>query len=377
MPTPEKGLMVVGDPHLSQRMYSKRPEIEGDAFCLLKQVVDAAIAGQHDVIFLGDQFNVNYPPVNDVDIWYKEMERLSTSGCTPYIIDGNHDPGLNSEEAEKSWSCIHPSVIHINPAERFCANGICFTGFDYQATMLKAQECLTRCLAHEDAFIVMHQFPKQYTKIQIDGVADIDLELIKDKRDVFCGHIHDNFETPLVGGGRLYVVGSTHPRTKAEGSQKYYYLLTKAEKGYKTEKIPLVHRQIYAHHVTNEEDLGTILKDIKDEIASKAIPADSQFDCIRKPLLAITYDPQIVGVMDSVKRVVDGNAHIFETPKFKHKTSLVSDVTSEVESVNLLDIVSKEVEDDQMRKAMVKLLDNPDEVEIIVQDYVKSLKAKS
>ncbi len=372
--TVPKGLMIVGDAHLSQRMYSKRPEIEGDSYCLLEQAVDAAIAGGHDVIFLGDQFNVNYPPIKDVDIWLHEMGRLIDHGCTPYIIDGNHDPGLNNDDEEKSWSCVESGVVHINPAERFCANGICFTGFDYQATLARAQDQLAKCLVHSDALIVMHQFPKQYTKIQIDGVADVDLTLIKDKRDVFCGHIHDNFETPLDGGGSLYVVGSTHPRTKAEGSQKYYYVLTKTETGYDTAKIPFVHRKIFAHHVIHEEDLPTILADIKKEILCEDIPKDAKFDRVRRPLLSITYDPQIVGVMDSVKRVVGDQAHIFEIPKFKYKTSLVTDVTSEVESVNLLEIVSSTVEDEHMRKAMLKLLDSPEDTEVIIQDYIKSLK---
>lgn len=364
-----KGIMLIGDAHLSQRIYSKRPEIEGDAFCLLEQVVGIAIAKDYVPVFLGDQFDINYPPVKCVDFWYQQMCRLAAAGIECYVIDGNHDPGLNTENEERSWSCIHPIVRHVQPDTlikiRVGKKDVTFTGFDYQPTLARSADMLNKCLAQDPDFIIMHQFPKQ--SVAIEGAWDVDLEAVPIKVPVFCGHVHNNFETPLTAGGRLYIVGSTHPRAIDQGSQKYYYVVDEKKT---IKKEELHHRKILAYSVFKQEDVPKYLKALKADIEAISYPDDPMYDAIRKPLVSLKYDPTITGVLEKSLTVCKDKAHLIETPKFQ-QVNLVTNVTDEISAVNLQEIVTKSVDDKKAGQALVKMLDSPDEVADILDDFVK------
>lgn len=366
-----KGIMLIGDPHLSQRIYSKRPEIEGDAFCLLDQAISIAIKEDYVPIFLGDQFDVNYPPVRSVDFWYQQISRLSAAGIKGYIIDGNHDPGLNTDSEERSWSCIHPNIIHIQP-ECGCNvkvgnKFITFNGFDYQPTIARSTELLTKCLAQNPDFIVMHQYPRQ--AISIEGAWDIDLEAIQLGVPVFCGHIHNNFEAPLSGGGKLYVVGSTHPRAIDQGSQKVYYVINEKME---VTKHNFHHRKILSYSVFNAADVPKYIATLKKDISAIKYPDDPLYHPIRKPIVSLKYDPTITGVIEKSETVCKDVAHLVETPKFQ-QVNLITNVTDEISAVNLQEIVVKSVTDKHAGHALVKLLDSPEEATDILDDYVKRI----
>lgn len=366
------GVLIVGDAHLSQRLYSKRPEIEGDAFCGLGQIVDMCIEKGYVPVFLGDQFDVNYPPVRCVDFWYSQMEKLSGHGIQAHVIDGNHDPGSNTETEEKSWSCIHPSVVHIQPKNTYTfklAKGkqVVLTGFDYQATLDRSMEMLKLCMAHgPHVNILMHQMPKQSTGGGFDGAWDIDLDGVPNT--VFCGHVHNAYSMPLAAGGTLHVVGSTHPRAIDQGSEKKCMLLN----GFGTEEVPLYFRKIFRYSVQTEKEVPAFLKKLVKDIGEHKPPEGVLYDPIRKPLVGLTYDPSIPGLFDKVTKLCTDKAHVVETPKFT-QTALTLSPVDEVESVSLADIVVKSVDDKRAGKAIVKMLEEPSVFVDVLDDYVKHM----
>lgn len=365
------GVLIVGDAHLSQRMYSKRPEIEGDAFCALEQIVSLCIEKSYVPLFLGDQFDVNYPPVRCVDFWYSQMERLASAGISAHIIDGNHDPGSNTETDERSWSCIHPAVIHVQPGNVYtfklaAGSPVKVTGFDYRPTVERSAEALKLCTdLGKDVNILMHQMPRQ-SVCGYDGAWDIDLDAVPNQ--VFCGHVHNGYDMPLAAGGKLCVVGSTHPRAIDQGADKRCILLN----GYGTEVIPLHFRKIFRHSVQTEKDVPAFLKKIAKDIASCKYPDDKLYDVIRKPIIGVTYDPSIPALLDKVAKVCDGKAHVVETPKFVQAAIALSPV-DDADGVSLADIVVKSVEDKRAGIAIVKMLEEPSISAEVLDEYVGSL----
>jgi DNA repair exonuclease SbcCD nuclease subunit len=302
------------------------------------------------------------------------MERLSAAGIQAHIIDGNHDPGSSTDTQEKSWACIHPSVVHIQAENTYTfkvAKGkpVVLTGFDYQTTIEKATEKLKLCMAHgKDVNILMHQMPKQSVAGDF-GAWDIDLDGVANA--VYCGHVHNSYSMPLAAGGTLLVVGSTHPRAIDQGSDKKCVLLT----GHGAEEVPLTFRRIFRYSIQTEKEVPSFLKKLLKDIDSCKMPADKLYDPIRKPIIGLTYDPAIPGLLDKVTKLCTDKAHVVETPKFA-QTTLVMNEVSEADSVSLSDIVMKSVEDKRAGKAVVKMLEEPSVFSDVLDEYVKVMNAE-
>lgn len=376
-------LAVFGDMHLAKRTWAKYTDICDDAELALTECVSHAIQNKADAVFLGDQFDVNYPSVAMVQVWMQQMDRLENSGLKAYIIDGNHDPGtqllVGDSSSDRSWSCLHPNVIHMQGelGQVYDVGGLAFTGFDY-LPYTKTKDLVTSVceLAPDVAFI--HQFPKQYTTIQMDCVSDIDLDTCEKPINFFCGHIHTPFEGPLLHGGKLFVVGSTNPRSVAETTTKCWYLLSKDKKT-KTvtiEKKPLFSRGVFRAVCLHVDDLDTTLIQVKDFLDKT--PTSFKFaKNVLIPIVEVSYDTAIPDMSKKLTDVTAGRAHLFERPKFSsNNISLVKTASDAMQAVSLRDVVDKQVENEPMKKIMVQMINNPDDSSVLLDEYVKALKSE-
>ena len=363
-------LAIFGDIHLTKRIWTKA-DILDDASTSLQQAVDICLENKYDAVFLGDQFDSNYPPVEMVQLWCNAVETLTSAGLNVYTIDGNHDPGQQRTEyqEERSWTKIHPKTIHIDNKIVDC-NGITVAGYDFRAA--STASTIVESIENSDADIYcMHQFPRQYKFIDVENAWDIDLDKLTKPKTIFCGHIHDNYEADLDGGGRLYVVGSTNPRSIAETAAKAYYVVDKAAGKLKVVKKKLESRiiKVFNFHTTDDFDkeFEALEEFCKPRKAMK-------YTAISKPIACIFYDALNSDLFQSIVGKTNDRVHIFWRPKFKH-VALASSVVDR-SAVTLSDVICKVVEETDMKMTMLKLCNDPDLSEEYLDEYATTIETE-
>lgn len=367
-------LAIIGDIHLSKRTWTKKQDIVDDASVSLQWITNYCIEHRLDALFLGDQFDTNYPPVEMVQVWYSCMDRLDKAGLSIFTIDGNHDPGQQKTETSeaRSWTKVHPSVKHIDNK--------CFTygtkklaGYDFRP-LSQVQEVIDRINEDKPDIVFMHQFPKQYGFENLDNVWDIDLDLIEHPCDVFCGHIHDPKVAQLNNGGCLYVVGSTNPRSISEIDGKVFYVLNSETGSLEKKTYPARKVRRFNFIQDSEEAIAAELDKLRQFADEPFEFADPILDPVKKGLAAITYDGKDVSTFTQVESICVTKLHTFYQPRFKKAVKL-QDVESE--SVTLKQILSDTIkEDERVKRLSLRLLESPADLDDAVDSFINELQGE-
>lgn len=356
-------IAIFGDIHLNKRIWTKKQDITDDAVTSLIQATEICLKNGYHAVFLGDQFDTNYPPVEMVQAWYDSMSRFQKAGLKVFTIDGNHDPGQQKtdNQDQRSWTAVHPWVQHID-FQVVSFNGIKFVGYDFRPASTAAM--ITDHLnSVEVDFAFIHQFPKQYGLINLEGVWDIDLDTVDQPVTVFCGHIHNNYEADLFNGGKLIVVGSTNPRSLPEGLQKYYYVIDSNKSVHKHE---LVYRKIYTFNFEDckdqEAELAKLVK-----ACNWSYPSEEYLHPIAKPIVAIRYSSTDVELRAKLDTITS-NVHTFYMPQF-NKKQVADSFDIAKKAISLSSYLSDTIADEKLKLLALRILDSPELADEYLTDY--------
>lgn len=307
--------VIAGDLHLRPTTWAKHPELSGDSYFGLQQVVDAALERRVPLILPGDIFDRNRPDSGSVMVFVEQMDRMRDAGESVYCIQGNHD------QANPPWFLVHPWVtdLHRNSVSIREVN---FYGLAF--TPCEALEAELSAIPVGTAVLICHQ---SWGEVQRIGHTDGSLAQMPFGLAVFSGdyHIHGMFCGTAKNGDdvSLYSPGSMCLQALNEDPEKLFHVLglgVAAERGASAvESHSLRTRRYVSHTAGTDEEFAQVIQEVSQPLLPDAkLPSQ-----IRKSILRVRYNDLIPDAFDRLVAAAGDRFHLFPEPQRVVETMVV------------------------------------------------------
>lgn len=346
---------ISADLHLRRNAWVNRPGLAGDAYWSLKQIVEFCIGHGCPLVLLGDVFDNQHPDAEAVTIFSQQMQRMAQENLDVYYIQGNHE-----RSPTLPWCGVHPAVKHIH--DRIVRlDGVDWYGLDW--TPRDQIQAKLASLANKRANgLFAHQVWQEFTGFNPEcSFADIPENI----RYLATGDYHEScVRTINSRSGPLVVLspGSICLQAKDESPKKCFFVYNDGESGQFSSR-PLMTRSVCRADVLTDADLSQFAQTCKLAYETAAIEAAGLPAEIRKPILLVTYDPQLqTTAATSAHSVIQEAArdfHVFLTPKIGEQITeiSVSEPTYELSGGEVLQTALVDAEPNvSVRNSVIRLL---------------------
>lgn len=296
--------VVSSDWHLERNAWVRYPDLCGDAYYGLEQIINLCIERNLPLIAAGDLFDKPYPDSRSVWEAMRQMDRMEASNLDVYYIQGQHE-----RSRDKPWLSLHEWPQYIHQESRlikgFNLYGLDYTRPDHLMSALKV------CESPYIHILVCHQVWGNF--MGTIRVTDGMLEQVPLRGGVIITgdyHKHVHLEIAAENGCKNLVLspGSICLQSVDEPPDKSVYILFD---DLTFESIPLKSRNIFRHELLREQDLEDLLATIGH---SWLDPQSDVPDNIAKPILSVRYDPDIPDAYSRLVNDVGSRAHLFARP---------------------------------------------------------------
>lgn len=337
-----KRILIASDLHLSEVIWTTRPEISGDSYFALKEIYRQAVA--HDVgrvFLLGDVFDTYQPTARDV-VHYQEFSHdLKKHNIQLYYIEGQHDRSSfrKNEKNHIAWCDTTECATHVDRqvvAINDEINAYCMDWRHTDDIVFELERIPENC-----TWLFAHQ---AWTELMSPSCrSDHQLLKIPEHIDVvFTGDKHHHNVVTL-GERRLYVYspGCTHMRKKNEPTSFAVFLVDDG----RVRSLPIRSRPIrkfYCPVPGMEADIEEFLKTQQDS----TLPEE-----VAKPLCIVQHCKELTNYVRVLRdRKV---AHIIsETVAFRDTSSEKGDNKSEASASVVLTDVRLDNTDDMVKSLL-------------------------
>ncbi len=205
--------VALGDIHLNPRIWTNRPDVQGDALLGLQNVVDVGCRLGVPIVLVGDLYD--HAEQRDPELMRScqvELDRAHDKGLQVYAIQGNHD------KRAVPWYLLHRHVQHIGDGEALCfkVDGPLVVGFDYDLHDRIRDKLLALSTASPmPKILFLHQAVKQ--ALGFEGAWNCDLEWVPEGIPLtVMGDIHKEWSQRIRPGQEALYTGSGCARSVAE-----------------------------------------------------------------------------------------------------------------------------------------------------------------
>lgn len=285
-------LVFAADLHLSPNTWAALPELCGDSYSSLRQIVDYCLKKKADALILGgDVFDRRNPDSASVAVFMDQMRKLRAASIPIFAIQGQHD------RSDPPWTQIHGDlgIIQLGP-QPFVGVPVGnktynIAGFD-NTSAANVQETL-KTIEGAD-IVVLHQSLKG-----VMGFAD--------KWDLDEAWLHDNVKLGLVGdihlpvsSGRCYYPGSTHMCAIDEPIEKSFITV---DAKLAVKRVKMDTREVVDLMVETEDGLTAAIATIRHyKPKSKRYP---------RSIIYVRLAPDVPGAYDALKTACAEAEHFF------------------------------------------------------------------
>ena len=320
---PER-ILIASDLHLSEQIYSTRPEIVGDPYFGLDQVYKVAIDNQVEwVALLGDVFDTCSPTAQDVVQYQMFSNKLADQGIKLYYIEGQHDRSShrNIETRKVGWCDVNDRAIHAHGKVLQITDSIKAYCMDWQHSDEIGWEL--QKIPQDCTWLFCHQAWKELLAAEARSDASFDL-LPKHLTKVFTGDKHYHKQI-LINNDKtvVYSPGCTHIRKKNEPDQHAVYLITNG----KPKSIPIQSRIIRTFFL----DRPGLEETVEAELANIKKPEFVRPEPIHKPLLFIKHVKELYSFVRSLR----DNPDIFVISELYNPVSDNRSIATSVEEASI------------------------------------------
>lgn len=318
--------LICSDLHLSDRTWSGYPDLAGDAYWALEEIVDQAInLGVQVVIAAGDLLDVSRPNSNPVQMACQQLRRLEQRGIQFWYVQGQHE--LDSPP----WISVAPSV-HLHGQTRELGP-YRVHGLDYQPTS-RLRETLQTIDPHAN-ILVCHQCWQEFMGVEIGQdslvyVPYVDLVITGDlhkRKDIKArGEDHREFE--------VISPGASHRRKIDEPDEHFAILLM--DDGTRRDIRINGRPCIRSGFITEDQDLEYFLSGLPARIREEqqksldlGVPPH-----IAKPIVHLRYRFDLRDAVDRAKTLVGDAAFVYPQdfrPEDNRTTEELQQLTVHVE----------------------------------------------
>lgn len=308
---------VSSDWHLEKNAWAKYPELSGDAYYSLAQIVDTCVAQHIPLVAPGDLFDKPYPDARSVWEAMRQMDRMQDESLPVLYIQGQHE-----RSREQPWLGLHgwPIYLHQNTVS---LGNLSFCGLDYTRPDELATKLDQVCCGHD--ILVCHQVWQDFNLYGQDGY----LSMIPCVKAVFTGDYHRHDRIVVAGRDTQQMLvlspGSICMQAIDEPPDKSFFILYD---DLSVESVQLKTRPFHGFDLTEPELIEEFLGSVNSGFLE---PDTSLPEEISKPIVSVKY----CDAVDAYRRIVEAvgsRAHLFMRPI--HKASAVQQSNQEQDQTN-------------------------------------------
>jgi len=249
-------IAFAADLHLSPTIWAELPDMRGDAYNALHQIIDYCLKNKAEALLLGgDIFDKSKPDSLSVRTFKDEIGRLPKK-TRKLAIQGQHD------RSSPPWFELVPEVSSIDGYDPITLN---FDGKDhllYGFDNTHADDVKQKLEALKECDILMlHQALKSV--MSIEGAWNLDEEWIPDFVKVaLLGDLHVEASV-----GKCHYSGSTHIRSMKENPQKSFISVHHSGKKMTVKRHKIHGRPTSIMTIDSPETLDATVELIETELA--------------------------------------------------------------------------------------------------------------
>lgn len=315
-------LVVSADWHLEKNAWVRHPNLSGDSYYGLKQVVDIALLFNIPLVAAGDLFNHSYPDSYSVRMAMEQLYRLQKANLAVYYNQGQHE-----KTKDQPWLGLHSHPIHIHKKYADIKN-IRLTGLDYTRPDSLIANLNEICKKDTDILIAhqtWHEFMGQYSK-------EAFLSSVPNIHTILTGDFHKHTYLRIKGATnqKLLVLspGSLCLQTLDEPSTKAVFVLYD---DMSFESVPIKSRVINHFDVKDQDELDILLSSLDNGVLDLQDDVSTE---ISKPIISIRYNTNIKDAFIQVSNKVLDKAHLFTKPISEKPISITKEIkTSHTEII--------------------------------------------
>ena len=254
-------IVFTADLHLTPLVWQSHPNMRGDAYFALAQLVQFCQQQKPAAVILGgDVFDLTHPDSESVNQFVRAMATIANSGAAIYAVEGQH------EMATPPWVHLADGVTWIGDGEIATVpltskKSVRVRGLNYMAG--GAVKELVEDASEEYDILVVHQMAKQ--ALPIEGQYNFEMEWVPDfVRLVLAGDYHMPFND-----GRLWYPGATHMRKIDERGTKRFLTIEQAKNGtFKISAQPLRSREVVELTLVTADDVTAAVEQLSQLITT-------------------------------------------------------------------------------------------------------------
>jgi hypothetical protein len=292
------------DVHLRLNAWVSRPSLSYDAEAGLAQVVDFCIAEKIPLVIGGDLQDSTTPPSEAVVAFKTQVDRMEAAGLPIFAVDGNHD-GVSP-----SWLSLFDAVTRVDGQSFVPAGDIVAYGLSYRPPA-QLQEDLAN-LPHQTELLVCHQLIDW--AFALHGAFNMKAEWVPGFiKFVAAGDLHKPVEWTDERGITFAYPGSLAMQNLGEPSAKSFMVIEKrADGSFAFERVPIKTRQLFEISIMTAEQLPELVSAVERDLE----PTKFQDlpEPLRTPILSVTYNDAIPGIVARIKAATGERAHLWTHP---------------------------------------------------------------
>jgi len=293
------------DLHLADGAWTSRPDIYGDAYYSLQQIIDYCVAQHLPLVIGGDVLDVKRNTAQPIRELYEAMQRMADAQLPVYYIQGQHELDRNV-----SWLSVHPWPQNVNQ-KTFEINGVKLYGIDWLPRN-DIQAAFTQ-VPPDTAILVCHQVWKDFMKNI--GRPECTLTDVHHVTRVLSGDFHvTKIEYSVNAQAQpiaLISAGSTCMQDISESSEKHFYLVTTDSAGtLGFELQPLKTRPMANYVVATQAELDELCASVFGAHITRMYDPTLPVN-ISKPLVRVKFDKNIPDAYLRISTAIGESAHLF------------------------------------------------------------------
>jgi len=310
------------DWHLSYNTWARYPDLTGDSYYGLRQIVDYCLKHKLPLIAAGDLFDKPSPDPLSVNVMCRNMDLMEEAGLPVYFIQGQHertkrDMASAEEGVTSEWLGVHTWPTHVH-GQSFTIGDYKFYGLDW--TPIDRIDDAMQGIPSDTDVLVCHQVWREFmgemiqTEYSMDKVPHVQCILTGDFHEHtavdFCDEVLDP-ANQAEHTTEMFSPGSISMRTIAEPVDKYFY---RVEEGLKGELVPmskpLRSRSVAKWEINTEADLDEFVEmeggKARLEAEAHALPEE-----LRKPIIHVRYCDVLEDVYARITAAAESFSHLF------------------------------------------------------------------
>lgn len=295
------------DWHLEPFAWVKHPNLCGDSYFSLNQIVDYSIENKLPLYGAGDLFDIDRPDTNSIKVAFECLDRLKHANQGFFFIQGQH------EYARPPWLSLHDWAQHVDN-QKFYLGDIVGYGLDFVRGKDECKASLRKIPKDTDV-LMCHQVWLDLMGIRAGpeaALADVPFASV-----VLSGDFHRHTTVKAVGATgqplKLFSPGSICLQSISEEPDKQFYVMND-DLSFKS--IPLVCRKVFDFKLHTREELLLFQKNALEIMLDRTSGLP---EIIRKPICNVEFDENLAEAYERIIKALDNKVHLFWSMKRKGK----------------------------------------------------------